>query len=78
MPNSLFGNHLLGGVDVESAAHAALTFGRLQARLSLRDGLGVSASADESRSMTETESFRSVTFAVASLAVDVLIRAVAG
>jgi len=47
-------------------------------RAQLRHGLSVSASADESWSMTKTESFRSVTLAIASLAVDVLILAVTG
>ncbi len=66
-------NHLLGSVDEESAARTTFTFGSLDSLFGLNGNISSSRSADQSGRVTIAETFRSESFAVASLAVNVLV-----
>ena len=78
MPDSVFANHLLGGVDGESATRTSFTFGRFQSRLGLAGRFRIARSADQSGRVAVAETFGSVAFAVTGLAVDILVGSVAG
>jgi hypothetical protein len=65
--------HLLGSVDEESATRTTFTFGSLDSLFGLNGNISSSRSADQSGRVTIAETFRSESFAVASLAVNVLV-----
>lgn len=79
MPDSVFADHLLGGVDAVVTAGAAFSILCLQAQFLGKRGVGLGAiDGDESGRVAVTESFRSELFSVAGLAVDFLVGSVAG
>lgn len=75
---SVLANHLLSGVDGETASRTAFTLGSFQTRLGLTGRFGFARNAHQSWGVSVTETFRSPSLAVASLAINILVRAVAG
>ena len=74
---SVLANHLLGGVDGESATRTAFTLRGFQTRLGFTGRFRFARSTDQSWGVSVTETFRSPPFAVASLAINILVGAVA-
>jgi len=81
VPDAVLADHLLGGVDGVAATTTALSGGGSGAaaggHVVMDDGRDGSIGADQSRSVSETESFGSEQFAIAGPAVDLLVGTVA-